>query len=155
YEITKNRINLDTGLVFGGKLTVLQLPEKKFYSLPKQHESHGITIKDENAQRRAKRFKGSLPVVVYADGHVYEFQTIDYSEFKTKKHSQFGVLMFDTQNIDKQVLQKGQLIKGIIGDNRFESIEFEGEVLRCDKKSVGIFYAITFITTDEMIIDNN
>jgi serine/threonine protein phosphatase 1 len=156
YEITKSRINLDTGLVFGGRLTVLQLPDKKFYSLPRQKSQLQKNIKESKgeANRSAKRFKGNMPIHVYVGEKVFQFETVDYSEFHTHNFSRFGILMFDPINHNKQVLTAGQKISGIIGDDRLESAEFTGEVIRCDKKNVGIFYAITFSTTFQDLPEN-
>ena len=44
----------------------------------------------------------------------------------------------------EEVLAVNQKIGGTIGNEIFGKIQFEGVVLRCEKKSTGFFYAINF-----------
>ena len=142
-EMTSKRINIDTGCVYQGRLTALQLPEKLFYSLPKQKELQHFYLRDKNSRRKAVRFKGNMPILIPIARDVLEFRTVDHSEFQAANYSEFGILMYDI-NHKEEVLEVNQEISGIIGNEHSGKIQFEGVVLRCEKKSAGIFYAINF-----------
>jgi len=142
-EITSKRINIDTGCVYQGRLTALKLPEKTFYSVPKQEESQYFYFTDRNSRRKAVRFKGNMPIRIPIARDILEFRTIGYSEFQTANYSEFGILMYNLQH-NKEVLAVNQKISGIIGNEIFGKMQFEGVVLRCEKKSTGFFYAIKF-----------
>ena len=145
-QITSKRINIDTGCVYQGRLTALQLPEKIFYSVPKQKELQHFYLRDRNSRRKAVRFKGNMPIRIPIARDIFEFRTVGYSEFQTANYSEFGILMYDI-NQKEEVLEVNQEIRGIIGNAKSGKIQFEGIVLRCEKKSAGIFYAINFTKT--------
>lgn len=145
-EVTPKRINIDTGCVYKGRLTALQLPEKIFYSVPKQKELQHFYLRDKNSRRKAVRFKGNMPIIIPVAREILEFRIVDHSEFQTANFSEFGILMYSIEH-KEEVLKVNQKISGIIGNEIYGKIQFEGVVLRCDKKSTGIFYAINFTKT--------
>ena len=124
-------------------MTALQLPEKIFYSVPKQEESHRFYLTDRNSRRKAVRFKGNMPIRIPIARDIFEFRTVGYSEFQTANYSEFGILMYNLKH-KEEVLAVNQKICGTIGNEIFGKIQFEGVVLRCEKKSTGFFYAINF-----------
>ncbi|MEI8347474.1 MAG: metallophosphoesterase family protein, partial [Pseudomonadota bacterium] len=75
------RINIDTGCVFGGTLTALQLPDKKFYQVAKSTAVRRVYLQDKTSNRQAVRFTGTVPVLIQKEGKNLPFVTINYSEF--------------------------------------------------------------------------
>ncbi len=55
-----------------------------------------------------------------------------YSEFQTANYSEFGILMYNIEH-KEEVLEVNQKISGIIGNEIYGKIQFEGVVLRCEK----------------------
>ena len=87
-------------------MTALQLPEKIFYSVPKQEESHRFYLTDRNSRRKAVRFKGNMPIRIPIARDIFEFRTVgysefqtaNYSEFQTANYSEFGILMYNLKH---------------------------------------------------------
>lgn len=138
-EVTRRRINIDTGCAYGGKLSVLELPEKKLYSIPKQFPTRHIFLRDEGSNRRAIRFDGNIPVIVDWKGEEFPCITVNYNEL--------GMLICRTEYALDQVWEIGNSVKGKIGPESIELIPFEGVVRRIFKKSIGHLYAIEFTQT--------
>lgn len=138
-EVTPKRINLDTGLAYGGKLSVLALPEKRLYSIPKQQPVRHIFLRDPSSQRKAIRFDGNIPVIIHDQQHEFECITVNYSEL--------GMLICRVKEPLLQVWKEGDQVAGFVGPQIQDLIQFEGTVKRIFKKSVGILYAIEFSKT--------
>ena len=147
-EISENRINIDTGCVFNNKLSAIELPDRKVYSVTKKKKLFHVYLKDDrqSSTRQSIRFTGSIPVYVYQDETMLKFETINYSEH--------GILMKDLILKNKMVFTENQLIKGVIGDSSYETIRFEGSIVRADKGPQGVFYAIKFIKTPFSLTEN-
>ena len=133
-EETAKRVNIDTGLVYRGYLTALQLPEKKTYSVARESVTRHTYLRHEGKTRQAVRFTGSVPIYIYKTEEILQFATIDYSEL--------GIYVQDIVNDSKQVLDLGQKVQGAIGRDDYNTVAFEGTVLRCDKNLDGFFYAL-------------
>jgi serine/threonine protein phosphatase 1 len=138
--VTPQRINIDTGCVFGGALTALELPSKKFYQVPRAAKVAPVYLKDVSSQRRAVRFNISVPVGVRRGQEIFNFVTINYSEF--------GMLICSPPEVKASPFKEQEEIRGMIGIPGTQSVvPFEGIVLRWEVKSTGIFYAIKFTKT--------
>ena len=133
--LSPKRINIDTGCVFEGKLTAIELPEQILYSVPKQKKIAGTPkIDNSGHNRRGMRFEVIMPVVIQTSGKKLKFQTINYSDF--------GMLIHSTTSKNTK-LEINVEINGTIGAAS-NSAEFRGMVLRSEKKVTGDFYAIKF-----------
>src|SRR3989339_208209 len=147
-EITERRMNIDTGCVFNNKLTAIELPERKVYSVTKQKKAFHVYLKDESgiSSRRSVRYTGSIPVYVHSDDSILKFETINYNEH--------GMLIIDLMFKNKIIFQEDQMVRGTIGDSSHETIRFEGVVVRAEKNDKGVFYALKFDKTPFNLMDN-
>ena len=138
--LTPQRINIDTGGVFGGHLTAIELPSKKFYQVARAAHVAPVYLRDTNSQRQAVRFNISVPVGVRRGTEIFNFMTINYSEF--------GMLICSPPEVTTVPFKEQEAIKGLIGIPGSQAVvPFEGLVLRWEVKSTGIFYAIKFTKT--------
>jgi serine/threonine protein phosphatase 1 len=78
-EISRNRINIDTGCAYGGKLSVLQLPEMRMYSIPKQEPIKMVVMMD-GSKRKSVRYKGNIPLKIHYQKQLLNFISVDYNE---------------------------------------------------------------------------
>lgn len=133
--ITPKRINVDTGCVFEGKLTAIELPENIIYSIPKAKAEEMTTDTHVPGRRRSIRYDIVLPVSISFGEIQAHFETINYSDH--------GMLIYTTnlQDLDIEVNKK---IKGLI-EKKKNQVPFTGTILRNEKKSTGYFLAVEFI----------
>lgn len=140
-DFRTNRINIDTACVFDRTLTALELPEKQIYSVKRQARARHVYLRDPGDRRDAVRFRGAVPVYVHRGDEVYEFETIDYSEF--------GLLMRGITHRDRAVLEANQEIEGQIGSQDHALVDFSGTVLRTMDRPEGIEYAVRLAYVSE------
>lgn len=133
-EITKNRINLDTGCVFNGLLTAMEVTTQSTYQVKaKGIIPHTFLKEDASKSRLAKRFLGEIPVFIETENGYNEFSTINYNEF--------GLLIVDTHKGDL-VFEIGQILKGKIGSLSKVQLDFTGQVVRLQKRGLQTAYGI-------------
>lgn len=133
-DIRSNRINVDTGCVYDGKLTAIELPSKKTYSVQRlSKKQEPIFLKDSKSQRIATRFKGELNVLVEKQGYRLAFKTLNYN--------QFGLLIQDLSGQEFAVLDIGERIVGVIGESP-HLIRFVGVVVRFEERDGISLYGI-------------
>jgi len=140
-QIRENRINLDTGCVFGRRLSALALPGERIISVPRQKRTRPVYLRDINSTRAAIRFRGTAPVAVAANEGVFHFETVDYSEL--------GMYMRDVER-SSFVFETGQRVRGIIGDGNtpgLDLIDFDGRIVRRKQDDQGIHYGVRLLTT--------
>lgn len=130
-EFTPHRIGLDTGCVFNNKLTALELPSKKLYSVAKRKKVQHVYLRDQGSNRVAVRFEGVVPVYVQSGETLLEFETINYSEF--------GVLIKDIVRRTDFLFAENQSIRGEIGSQNHNLVQFEGNVVRRTQEPDGFF----------------
>jgi len=117
------RINIDTGCVYGHRLTALQLPQKITYAVNKHHPSDKTLDRlDNKAERISTRFLGVLPVQIYYKGKTHDFKTANYNEH--------GMLIY-TDDLVEFNLKLAEEVSGIIGQDELRKINFDGAVIRC------------------------
>lgn len=133
--VNHKRINIDTGCVYEGKLTAIELPEKITYSVPRIKEDPKLADAPVAGKRRSIRYDIILPVVVHLGENLAHFETINFSDH--------GMLMYTT-NMDNINIALNQTIKGTIGKKK-SRVAFTGVVLRNEKKSTGSFIAVEFL----------
>jgi serine/threonine protein phosphatase 1 len=134
--LSERRINIDTGCVFGHKLTALELPSQKIYQVKREVPSKDVYYKVEGSARRSERFKISLPVVLRKDKKSYKCKAVDFS-------ATGAMLMVELQS-ELPPYNLENAIKGIIGIKNKEIMSFEGKVKRILKNENALFYGIEF-----------
>tara|TARA_B100001248_G_scaffold262257_1_gene257031 strand:+ start:15317 stop:16303 length:987 start_codon:yes stop_codon:yes gene_type:complete len=133
-EIKKNRINLDTGCVYQGKLTAMELHSKKVWQVPRQKPVETKYLEEEyGTQKRPKRFAAHIPVHIFLNSEEKILEVLNYNEF--------GLLLQEDKGSGPQ-LKIGMQIQGTIGDEKFKSISFEGEVVRGRQDDNYYYYGI-------------
>lgn len=134
-EILPNRINIDTGCVYDGKLTAVEFPKNKLYQVAKGAKNQSLLFPREfSSPRRSLRFSGRIPVRVGRVGDAeYDFFTLNYN--------QFGLLMSPkvSQNVDFEI---GDDIEGWIGDNPESRVRFTGSVVRVETRGSAAVYGV-------------
>ena len=138
-EILPYRINIDTGCVFGNKLSALALPSKEVYQIGKSKPLINVCLKQQDSNRKAKRFSINTPVTVYHKEECLYFKTVDYSEY--------GMLVCAQTPCETPLFSEGEKLHGEIGIQELESVPYKGKVVRVVQKHIGIFYAIEFTQT--------
>jgi serine/threonine protein phosphatase 1 len=133
---TRTRINLDTGCVFNGSLTAMEMNSGEIIQIKAQNIPTTYLKEDPRISRVAKRFMGSIPVFVETENGYDEFLTVNYNEF--------GLLIVDTSG-GERVFEVGQILQGKIGDLSREQIPFAGQVVRHQRKDKSIAYGIQMI----------
>jgi len=133
-EVMDQRINLDTGCVYDGRLTAMEFPTRKVYDVARISPVGRIFLRDKESRRAALRFKGELPVVLYRGDESVSFETVDYSEL---------CLYLRDRTTRRDVLfNEGERVKGRIEPDDDQTIEFEGEIIRVAKNPLGVHYAV-------------
>lgn len=137
-EKLPNRINLDTGCVYGNVLTALELPSNTFHSVARGAHRAGDSVLTEPA-RISRRFAGQLPVRAgRSGGAVRAYETLNYN--------QFGLLMRDASHAKIETLKRGDLVSGEIGlaqsSREGDIVKFVGTVVRTDTRGEYVLYAI-------------
>lgn len=146
-DVQPNRINLDTGCVYGNRLTALEVNSMTFYSEARRASApeaqKPLYLQASGGTRVAKRFAGVAPVFVVRGGLTLEFETLNYNEF--------GLLVQEKQ-IGGAALQIGETIVGWIGApgsgpkpdlaRRSSRVEFSGTVVRSESRGDLVLYGI-------------
>ncbi|OFZ46459.1 MAG: hypothetical protein A2381_01995 [Bdellovibrionales bacterium RIFOXYB1_FULL_37_110] len=131
--LDNQKINLDTGCVYDGKLSAIELPEKILYSVPKINEE--ATGPEIPGRRRSVRYSIVLPITIdLGEGQAF-FETINFSDH--------GMLIYTITSIEL-AFTANQIIRGIIGSTKSQAY-FTGRIKRVEKKATGSFLAIEFI----------
>jgi len=132
-EIRQNRINLDTACAYGGKLSAIQLPSKRVYSVPRNPFEHRVFLRDATSRRAALRFDGALDVSVIRGDKELHFETLNYSEL--------GMLMRNPSAAGPK-LAEDEIIRGTVGDPETGRVPFTGRIVRRKAHADGVYYAV-------------
>lgn len=141
-ERRPNRINIDTGCVYGGSLTAIELPAGRLHSVARGtrvavplYPIDEIKTGLEGRQRIALRFTGRLPVEAKRKGD-------DLRHFETLNFNQFGLLMSERSGKPGEAsLDTGDMIEGRIGHSD-SAIPFKGEVVRVETRGEAMYYGV-------------
>ena len=134
---TERRINLDTGCVYGGKLTGWHVNTDQLYQVPRSAPvTHHFLQEPANSRRKAVRFNGRVDVRMSAPMGLPPFHTVNYNDF--------GVLLAcDSES--EPLLALNQRVGGTLlpGDEHGD-IDFEGTIVRIDNDGSIRQYAVRF-----------
>jgi len=136
-ELLPNRINIDTGCVYGNRLSAVELPSRRVVSAPAA-KNGGAAVRllaEKGSKRRAVRFPGTVPVRVRRRDEVMVFETTNYS--------QVGMLMRSVEPGSQPRLQIGEVVTGTVGEG-YAAVAFSGVVTRCVSNDDGDFYGTQF-----------
>ena len=137
-EITRKRINLDTGCIFNGMLSAMEVNSRELFQVKSSgHKPHVFLKENPQISRVAKRFLGTIPVYVETPNGYEEFSTVNYN--------QFGLLIVDQQPHRGKVFEVGQVLTGKIGTLDRDQIKFTGQVVRHAKRGNQLAYGIKMI----------
>lgn len=138
-ELKENRINLDTGCVFQGQLSAIEVHSGEIFSVPARKQIPLTFLKsDPSMSRVAARFSGSIPVHIPINGIIHEYETLNYNEF--------GLLILErSDSSTERILQVGQILTGTIGAIHTQQFEFTGEVVRHQKRNNQIAYGVKML----------
>lgn len=135
-ERFSNRVNVDTGCVFGGDLTAYDVREDKFVSVARipMHERVAPMLTDES-KRVAVRFNGRMPVSLGRPGQKrIEFETLNYN--------QFGLLLREVHVSVAASFANGDIVEGTIGSDHRTAVEFEGQIVRTEHRQGLALYGV-------------
>lgn len=137
-KILANRIDVDTGCVYGRKLSAIALPGERVFSVPRRHATDRVVLRDTSSRRAAVRFLGEVPVVVQRGVERHAFSTIDYSEL--------GMYMraIDPNSARFEV---GESISGVVGPDARSLVSFTGLVVRRRSDDTGLHYGVKIFDT--------
>jgi serine/threonine protein phosphatase 1 len=137
-DIQKHRINLDTGCVYDGSLTAMEVHSGEVYQVSAGHQvPHTYLQEDPQSSRIAMRFLGAIPVFVETDTGYEQFMTVNFNEF--------GLLIVDTSGSEKKVFEVGQVLQGKIGDLSTAQMNFVGQVVRHQRRGKDIAYGVKML----------
>jgi serine/threonine protein phosphatase 1 len=132
-----NRINIDTGCVFNGRLTALSLPGEQRFSVRRMTEGPRIMLRGQGS-RATQRFAGAAPVRVKRGDRIHDLVTVDYSEL--------GMYL---RALDPNAprFNVAERIDGIVGPDDPSPVEFTGVIVRMRVNEHGVHYGIRIIDT--------
>jgi serine/threonine protein phosphatase 1 len=132
--VADNHVNVDTGCVYGGSLSALELRTGKVYSVTRRQPEAPRHLRDIRSRRRAIRFEGSIPVCIDVAGQLLHFLTVNYSEI--------GMYLRALVSHTEVSLAVGDQVTGYVGVPGPWLVRFWGIVVRSDEGPGGSFYAI-------------
>ncbi len=135
-DLQRNRINVDTGCVFGGSLTALDVQANEFISIQKfDDETTVVPVLTDDTQRVAVRFPGRMPVLAGKPGQKrLAFETLNYN--------QFGLLLSEHNPAYRETFEMGDIIEGTIGDDHRTAVDFEGQIVRAETRQGLALYGV-------------
>lgn len=135
--LRSNRINIDTGCVFDGRLSAIALPGETRFSVKRQHLPQRVVLRDPTGTREAHRFTGTIPVRVRRGDQVIDFVTVDYSEL--------GMYLRALDPSSNRRFREGERIEGIVGPDSPSAVAFTGVIVREHVNDRGIHYGVKLL----------
>jgi serine/threonine protein phosphatase 1 len=131
-EVGPKRINADTGCVYGGALSAVELPSLRVYSVPRKAPGTAPRLVD-GTQRQSVRFRGRIPLLMNTKNGEVAGETLDYSDI--------GLLARAT-DVNEKLFALGEPIDGTLGDGETFQTPFSGTVVRLSRENEGWCYGI-------------
>lgn len=136
-EKRHNRINCDTGCVFGGALTAYDVNNDAFIAVDRipLRDQPPILHRQYDGKRIAVRFNGRMVVSAGRPGEARQ-------QFETLNYNQFGLLLRETQMSANPFFQVNDFIEGVIGHDYRTAVEFEGQVVRVESRQGLVVFGV-------------
>ncbi len=138
--VRPNRINIDTGCVFNGRLTAIGLPGETCFNVKKMKSPQQIVLRDASGTREAHRFTGTIPVRVHHAGRVHELVTVDYSEL--------GMYLRAVDPDENRRFNEGERIEGVVAPDDLSPVAFTGIIVRRRIDDLGVHYGVKLIESN-------
>lgn len=137
-ELLPNRINLDTGCVFGRRLTAMNMLTGEIYSVERNQveRSSFLTQTLRGGRARAQRFEGNVGVEILVGETGFPFRTVNYNEF--------GLLVTPGEGAEMLDFQVGQSLSGLIKPGGENIFHFSATVMRKDLVAGVQHYGLRF-----------
>ncbi len=137
-EILPNRINLDTGCVFGRRLTAMNMVTGELFSVERDVNASAKFLISTmvNGVRRPLRYSGEVSVEIRLGEENFRFRTANFNEF--------GLLIFPTPGSEHLQFALGQNVAGLINPGGEIEFDFAGSVVRTTMVSGVMGFGIKF-----------
>ncbi len=132
-EIHKKRINMDTGCIYNGALTTLQIPQMRTFSVRRIYKPSEPGVLKPMTRTKA-RFVGNISITILKESVSHTFETLNYSEM--------GFLIKCTTKLTVPLFKPQEEVMGEITFSEPEPISFTGVVTRIEKRGTDHCYAI-------------
>ncbi|MEM7206447.1 MAG: metallophosphoesterase [Pseudomonadota bacterium] len=133
-DFRSNRINTDTGCAYDNKLSAVELPSMKTYSVERRVKFEPVKFRAPDSRRESERFEGSIDVFINRDGHLIEFETGDYSEQGMNLHAR--------RDRKKLLLGIDEEVEGYLTSKHHDVLHFKGHVARIWQEETAICYGL-------------
>ena len=144
-EMHPHRINVDTGCVYNGRLTAVELPSQRIFSVRRKQIDVPRFLRDAESRRAAVRFTGTIPVEIHIGAKVDRFQTVNYSE----------IGMYLRAVSVSSPLEVKQRVEGTIGPAGPTQLEFKGEIVRVEDRADGRYYGVKVFRPAKDLADDS
>lgn len=143
-EISPTRINLDTGLVYDGKLSAMHVDSREIYSVQKRPVQLNTYLKTDfsDRSRRSKRMEKSFPVYVVSQNYLFQFETRNISEV--------GLLISEVEKIMIPRFSVGDILHGQVGTQLEIMWPFDAEVIRVFQHEDYFQYGLSFLNKQNL-----
>ncbi|MGZ3650044.1 MAG: metallophosphoesterase [Bdellovibrionota bacterium] len=126
-EILPNRINLDTGCVFGRRLSAMNMATGELISVERNQGARPtfLTQSLSGHRDRAQRFAGNVTVEILVGSIGFAFHTVNYNEF--------GLLIHAAPGAEHLKFAVGESLKGLIKPGGDSIFHFQATVMRAEE----------------------
>lgn len=131
--IAPNRVNVDTGCVYGGRLSAVELHAGAVYSVAAGSPAPPRHLRDGASRRRAMRFAGAIPVRLAGDAGDERFETINYSPLGLYLRPRAGTA---------PARREGDVVHGVLGEPGRWEMPFGGRIVRRAATPAGTCLAV-------------
>ncbi len=142
-EVLPHRINLDTGCVFGRKLTAMNMSTGEIYSVKRSISADPKFLRhDAGGRPRAQRYDGEVEVDVREGNAIFAFRTVNFNEF--------GFLISPVPGKPILALEVGDRVEGEIKPGPDMVFRYRGSVMRVIAKDGVLSYGVQFESLENL-----
>lgn len=141
-EIHPNRVNIDSGCVYGGLLSAYDCTNKRIISVPRISQNAEVLYPRDPQGRIAVRFNGRMPVIAGLKGG-------SQRPLETLNYNQFGLLLKETPETLENFFSIDDIIEGVIGDKPEKWISFIGQIVRVEVRDHIVAYGVKCLSVSE------